>query len=121
MNSNNLQVNSFSDFKAKIYASDSTKQQFLHDPMKFLDQTIDKSPIEHKSVFLKIVYIVGSSLLLCIIVGTIVSIWFPIIELTNADGKIFQEKREIDSFFVMIASASIGALAGLLVPTPKSN
>ena len=112
-------VKSFSDFRAQINDSESIKAQFLNDPISFLEDTEEKSPIQDKGVFLKIVYTVGIALLLCIIISAIISIWYPVIEYTNLEGKKIIEKREIDSFYVMIASASIGALAGLLVPTPK--
>ncbi|AUP81014.1 hypothetical protein [Flavivirga eckloniae] len=117
----NIEVKSFADFRKKVASSETIKREFTKDPIKFMNEVSDKSPMEDKFVFLKIVYIVGAALLLCIIVSTVISIWSPIIEYTNLEGKIIREKREIDSFFIMIASASIGALAGLLVPTPNNK
>nr|WP_321237068.1 hypothetical protein [uncultured Psychroserpens sp.] len=119
MSAKNNKVKNFIDFRELINSSETIKSEFLNDPITFLEQTIEQPPMQDKSVFLKIVYIVGISLLLCIIVSAVISLWFPIIEYTNIKNELIQEKREIDSFFVMIASASIGALAGLLVPTPK--
>ena len=121
MDAKKMKVRSFADFKTQVETSDNIKKQFTDDPLKFLNDVEDKSPMQDKSVFLKIVYIVGITLLLCIIVSAIISLYAPVIEYTAPDGKTVIEKREIDSFFVMIASASIGALAGLLVPTPKSD
>lgn len=120
MNNKPIEVKNFVDFRNKISESEDLKQELISDPDIFLKTISERPPIEDKSVFLKIVYIVGASLLLCIIVSTVISLWAPIIEYTNLEGKIIKEKREIDSFYVMIASASIGALAGLLVPTPRN-
>ena len=115
----NIEVKSFADFKNQIKSSETIKKEFVNDPIKFVDEVSDKPPIQDKGVFLKIVYIVGAALMLCIVASTIISIWSPTIEYTNLEGRLISEKRDIDSFYVMIASASIGALAGLLVPTPK--
>jgi len=83
----------------------------------------DKPPIWDKKIFMTVLYIVGGALLISIIFGayTILPEYNEIIDPTTKAIKKELIEKKVDNFFVMIASASIGALAGLLVPTPTPN
>lgn len=84
----------------------------------------DRPPIWDKKIFMGVVYIVGGALLLSIIFAAFSVFPTEYNELidptTKATTKELIEK-DVNNFFVMIASASIGALAGLLVPKPSDN
>ena len=97
-----MKIKNITALKDSIRNSPELKEQLLKDPEGFIDKL--ESPILDKGVFLTVVYIVGAALLTCIIVASIIA-------LTG--------QEEIHDFFVMIGSASIGALAGLLAPSPS--
>jgi len=82
-----------------------------------------KNPMLNEKIFMTVVYIVGGALLLSIIAAVIMA--FPtysevIDPITELAARELIEK-EVPEIFVVIASASIGALAGLLVPSPTGN
>ncbi len=89
-----------------LESSPELKSRFQNDPIGVLREESNKNhPILNERVFLIVVRLVGGALLLSIVLGSYM---------------LFGEKaEEVDSFFVMIASACIGALAGLLAPSPR--
>ncbi|PIA79192.1 hypothetical protein BFR04_06640 [Gaetbulibacter sp. 4G1] len=98
-----------SDLKRLIKNLDDNtnfKTRFEQEPVNVLKEELQKShPILNERIFLIVVRLVGGALLLSIVLGAYMLF-----------GK---EAEEVDSFFVMIASACIGALAGLLAPSPR--
>lgn len=99
-----MKVKDIKELQSSLINSDALRADFEKDPMTFLNQIEQIAPIKIKGVFLTVIYIVGAALLISVILAAIM---------------VFQGK-EVDEFFVMIASASIGALAGLLVPNPPN-
>lgn len=102
-----------------IEGNASIKAKFNPEQIEFLkEKARENPPIWDKKVFMAVVYIVGGALFLSIILGAF-SV-FPI-EYNTVNGQKEIIDKEINNFFVMIASASIGALAGLLVPKPSNE
>ncbi|WP_020533731.1 hypothetical protein [Flexithrix dorotheae] len=94
-------------FIAKIKSDELVSPKFDYEQMEYLEKIADEShPILDKKVFMSVVMIVGTVLLLSIILASLI---------------IFIKDQPVDEFFIMIASTCIGALAGLLVPTPMNN
>ena len=116
-------MNKSERFIAKIAKDSSAKELFTDEQLSYLKEKakIDRPPIWDKQIFIKVVYIVGAALLLSIIFAALSIFPHEYSETTHptsgAVSKVLIEK-EINSFFVMIASASIGALAALLAPKP---
>ncbi|MEM7484932.1 MAG: hypothetical protein AAF348_06955 [Bacteroidota bacterium] len=84
----------------------------------------DRPPIWDKKIFMGVVYIVGGALLLSIIFAAFSVFPVEYNEVIDPTTKIKTKElieKDVNNFFVMIASASIGALAGLLVPKPSED
>ena len=111
-----MKVKNITALKDTIRNSPELKEQLLKDPEGFIDKL--ESPILDKGVFLTVVYIVGAALFICIVVAAIISL-SPGQVVNDPDGNPVLLQKEINNFFVMIGSASIGALAGLLAPSPN--
>lgn len=92
---------------AEIKSNPEALDKFNPEQIEFLEKIAAQIyPIQDKKIFLNVVKFVGFSLLLSIILGSIM---------------IFVKDKPVDDFFIMIASVSIGALAGLLVPNPTNS
>lgn len=95
-------------FVKELESNQDLKMRFENDPLSVLREEADRShPILNERVFLIVVYMVGTALLLSIVLGS----YILFIEGTK--------DNEVKNFFVMIASACIGGLAGLLAPSPR--
>lgn len=92
------------------------------DPAKALEEVKGK-PIDNNRVFTILLLILGIVILFC--VGAVLSI-------SLSDGLVISQeindklenvtvKREVNQIFLMIGSAAIGALTGLLVPRENSS
>ncbi len=108
-------IKSIQDLKQKIKSDSDFVERLVKDPISTLEK--ETNPISNPKVFKIVLYFVGIALIFCLVIAAIIALSDPV-EFQNADGKIFTEKKEVDQFFVMIGSAAIGALAGLLVPRP---
>jgi len=100
-------MNPIKNLVVELKADENRLTEFIKDPIKYLEIEEKKShPILNNKIFMTVVWMVGTALLLSIIFGAL---------------SIFIIKEDVNDFFIMIASASIGALAGLLVPSPSNN
>lgn len=82
-------------------------EEFLKNPKAFMEKSASRNPLIDKSIFKWIIFIIGAVLIFCLVASTIF---------------IFQNKElEVPTFLVTIGSTSLGALVGLLTPTPKSE
>ncbi len=104
-----MEIKNFAELRSKVAESAILQEQLKADPQKFLEQLEDKPPIAQKGVFLTIVAIVGIVLITAIVLGGII---------------IFESKdintAKVPEFLVSMGSTALGALVGLLAPTPKS-
>ena len=116
-------MNTSEKFISSIENDETVRVNFTDEQLALLKEKAksDKPPIWDRRIFTGVVYIVGGALLLSILFAAF-SI-FPneynetIDPTTKSITKELIEK-DVNNFFVMTASASIGALAGLLTPRP---
>ena len=106
------------ELQNSIRNSKKLKTEFLQDPESFILSAKERHPIWNKKVFLLVVGIVGAALILSMVVAAITVLGDPAIG-KGKDGNEILLQPKVDDFFVMIGSAAIGALAGLLVPNPS--
>ncbi len=105
-----MKINKVVELKNELEKSDSLKNEFLKNPLDFLEKIETEEPIKDKKVFLFIVGIVGIVLLSSIILGAIIIF-------TSDD----YSTAKIPEFLVSIGSTSLGAIVGLLAPSPRNN
>lgn len=111
-------ANNFQQLRSMIASDSTVLQKMKNDPLQTLDEITN--PIQNPKIFKLVLFFVGGALIICLIVAAIISFAQPI-ELIDESGNKYTQVREIDQFFVMIGSAAVGALAGLLVPTPDNS
>lgn len=85
--------------------------QFKEDPVSAME-SVTKNPLEWDNWVYRIVVMALGITILLIILGVIVLI---------AVGEVEPKDNEVPTIFTATASAAIGALAGLLAPSPKSQ
>ena len=108
-------IKSLRQLKYKIDNDPEFLQHFTNDPIRTINEQTD--PSRNPKVFRTVLYIVGAALIFSIIIASVISL-SPPVELIDSSGNKYTVQRSIDQFFIMIGSAAIGALAGLLVPRP---
>lgn len=102
-----MEAKNVSQLVKKLNDDSIQKERFLNDPIQFLENVEEAKPINDKWVFLTIVGIVGTVLLTSIILGGII--------IFRAENE--QEAR-VPEFLISIGSTALGALVGLLSPSP---
>ncbi|UPT71570.1 MAG: hypothetical protein M0D53_04190 [Flavobacterium sp. JAD_PAG50586_2] len=107
-----MKAKSISNLVEKLNDSAELKQKFENNPMDFLETVSEEPPIANKWVFLTIVIIVGTCLLTSIILGGI------IIFDVSADDR---QNAKVPEFLVSIGATALGALVGLLSPSPTAT
>lgn len=96
------------------------KSKFEENPLKFLEETKIPHPIWDKTIFLIVVSIVSFALLGSMIVAAII-VLDPGKVVNGPNNEPILLQKDIDEFFIMIASAALGALVGLLAPKPDNE
>lgn len=107
----NLEFKNIKDLKNEVSSNPDLKQQFITDPIKTLEQIADKSPLETDKWIYRIVVLALGITIVSIVIGII------IIMSVNPN---FSDKG-VPTILTALGSAAIGALAGLLAPSPKTN
>ena len=87
----------------ELKSSEDLKAEFNHNPLRFLENVEDEAAINEVWVFIAIVGIVAAVLIASVITISIL--------VTNQNAKV-------PEFLVAISSTALGAIVGLLVPTP---
>ena len=95
---------------SQIKNDKSLEDSLKNDPITFLENVKEPSPMSRTPVFLTIVAIVGAVLIASIVMGSII--------IFNAENK---ESAQVPQFLVAIGSTAMGALVGLLAPTPDTG
>ncbi|MDY8134680.1 hypothetical protein [Aquimarina sp. 2201CG5-10] len=90
------------------------KKLYEEDPKKFKKDYAD-NPINNIGVFKLVIWFIGITIIICIISSVIISLWKP--DISSNEIRL----REVPDLLKMVASAAIGAITGLLVPTPSQN
>lgn len=98
------------DFKQKMLEDPQLQHEFQQDPINAVRQ-VKERPLETDKWIYRIVVITLGLTILAIVFGTIALIF---------TGRISEDKN-IPTIVTAIGSAAIGALAGLLAPTPGNN
>lgn len=102
-----MEANKFKDLAKTLEQDPKQLEAFKENPVQFLEQ-IKERPIDNKGVFLTIVIIVGVVLVGSIILGSIIIFRAP--DTQNA---------KVPEFLVSVGSTALGAIVGLLAPTPN--
>jgi hypothetical protein len=98
-----------SDLKSTLMSDTSLQNEFKNDPVKAIEN-IHQSPLEYDVWIYRVVVIALGTGILAIIIGVIILI---------GTGQLTNDKN-VPTILTAIGSAAIGALAGLLAPSPKS-
>ena len=104
-------VKSFDEFKKELVTNSDLQKQFQDNPVNAVQQFQQKNPLETDTWIYRIIVLAMGLTILTIIVGVIVLIF---------NGKITDDKT-VPTIFTAIGSAAIGALAGLLAPSPRQS
>ena len=105
------QIKSFDEFKNELLVNTDLQDQFKQDPLNAIQQFNDKSPLESDPWIYRIVVLsLGLSILIIILGVVILMLYGPI-----------KEDKNVPTIFTAIGSAAIGALAGLLAPSPRKS
>lgn len=104
------QIKNFDEFKDKLVKNTELQDQFKKDPVKAIEQYSQSPLLTDKWVYRIVVLALGLTVI-SIIIGVIILIGI---------GKIGEDKS-VPTILTAIGSAAIGALAGLLAPSPKGN
>ena len=104
-------IKSISDFQTLLKDSPDLQQQFKDDPLKATQNLKDNvvSQIPNTLVYQIVVITLGLAVILVIVMVTVLS-------LKDKGGD-----QGVLTILTAISSGAIGALAGLLAPSPKQN
>jgi len=101
--------NSFEDFKETLSNSSKLQQEFKADPIQALNSFDVRNPKESDSWIYRIIVLMLGLSVIAIIVGLILLAFW---DRTTHDSQLI-------TIFATISSGAIGALAGLLAPSPN--
>ncbi|MDR6517090.1 hypothetical protein [Chryseobacterium camelliae] len=100
--------NTFDDFKTALNNNPKLQEEFKEDPVRAAESMVTTNPKDTDSWIYRIIVLALGLSVISIIAGLIVI----------SVNKIPLEEQLV-TIFTAIASGSIGALAGLLAPSPK--
>ena len=103
-----FRIKSFNEFKTRLETDQKLQKQFRKDPLGTIDK-FEQSPLYTNKWIYHIIIIALSLIVFAIIVGVLYLI---------GSGKI-EGDQGVPTILTAIGSAAIGALAGLLAPSPK--
>ena len=97
------------DFRSQLIVDKSLQEEFKNNPAQAAQDMEVNSPLATDQWIYRIVVISLGATVIAIILGIIVLM---------AIGKIIDDKS-VPTIFTALGSAAIGALAGLLAPSPR--
>lgn len=100
--------NTFEDFKAALNNNPALQQKFKEDPVKAAEAVVISNPKETDPWIYRIIVIALGAAILTIIIGLVI---------ITVNRITFGE--QLITIFTAISSGAIGALAGLLAPSPN--
>jgi len=100
--------NTFDDFKTALNNNPKLQEEFKEDPVRAAESMVTTNPKDTDSWIYRIIVLALGLSVISIIAGLIVI----------SVNKIPLEEQLV-TIFTAIASGSIGALAGLLAPSPR--
>lgn len=102
---------SLSEFKKDLIASPQLQNEFKTDPVEAVNKIEQQSPLDTDVwIYRMVVFFLGATIMV-IILGVVILLGKD--EINN--------DKEVPTILTAIGSAAIGALAGLLAPSPKSS
>lgn len=104
-------IKTFDEFKAELNTDTELQEEFKANPVAAINTFQQKNPLETDRWIYRIVVLALGSTILAIIIGVIALMGTGHIEV---DG-------DVPTILTAIGSAAIGALAGLLAPSPKGT
>ena len=105
------QVKDFNDFKKALISDANLQQQFQQNPLNAVEQFEQHNPLDNDNWIYRIVVLSLGITILLIITGVIILMM----------NKVITNDATVPTIFTAIGSAAIGALAGLLAPSPKKS
>lgn len=100
---------SIKDFKKELKSNPQLQQEFKTDPIQAAEK-ISERPLDWDVwIYRMVVFSLGATIL-AIVIGVIYLI----------STSMIKEDKNVPTILTAIGSAAIGALAGLLAPSPKS-
>lgn len=104
-------IQTIGDFKTEIETNLELQQAFRDDPIKASQQLPQTNPLGTDKWIYRIIVLALGITIISIIIGIIFLI---------GQGKIVDDKG-VPTILTALGSAAIGALSGLLAPSPRSN
>lgn len=102
---------SISEFKEDLISSPQLQNEFKIDPVEAIKKIEQQSPLDTDVwIYRMVVFFLGATIMI-IILGVVI--------LLGKDQ--INNDKEVPTVLTAIGSAAIGALAGLLAPSPKSS
>lgn len=102
-------VRNFDDFKMQLESDPDMQEQFREDPQKAIRQIQQQNPLQTDDWIYRIVVLSLGLTVILIIIGVFLLMY---------NGGMSGDK--VPTIYTAIGSAAIGALAGLLAPSPRS-
>ncbi len=103
------QIKSFDEFKSQLVSNHDLQTQFKANPLEAVKQFEQLNPLQTDKWIYRIIVIALGVTILAIIIGVLVLM---------GTGQITDDQG-VPTILTAIGSAAIGALAGLLAPSPK--
>lgn len=101
------QIKDFEDFKSELQTNSSLQEQFKEDPVTAISQ-IDTVLDSDKWIYRIVVFSMGLAIVI-ILLGVIILMYIDEIN----------EEKDVPVIFTALGSAALGAMAGLLAPSPR--
>lgn len=100
---------SISEFKRELFRNPELQEEFKNNPVEAAKKIEQKSPLDTDVWIYRIVVFALGATLIAIIVGVLL--------LMGSD--VIKDDKSVPTILTAIGSAAIGALAGLLAPSPR--
>ena len=114
-------VKSIPDVMEMLSEDSTLEQKMKNDPLGTLRELYN--PWQDKWIFRAVIVILGTALVASLGVVAWITLSEPVSLVTtgeNGEQTTVTQLREVNQIFVMVASAAIGAIAGLLSRSPDS-
>jgi len=108
-------VSGFNDFKSQLLSNANLQREFTENPVEAIKKfEHSNEPVPSTPVYIIVVSALAAALVI-VIIGTIILLCGRTIDGTSDVNKF------IPTLFTSVTSGAIGALAGLLAPSPVSK
>lgn len=105
------EVKSFTDFKGRLESNRVLQDKFKEDPVSAIQEFQQQNPLSNDKWIYRIIVLALGFSILFIILGTIILIGVGEVE----------DDKSVPTILTALGSGAIGALAGLLAPSPHRS